>query len=166
LKESGMMAAMVTKIIDNLQVSITNVHVRVESTDIARISTGLTLQAIELCTTDNNWSKQFVDRAKEQNATLFKLLSIKQFGVYHKTEETCLLCELPAESIKSEMQALTSFDQATGKLSTYTHDYLVEPIIQEIRLTQNELVSALDNKWPHYVLDIALPHFAICLRKT
>ena len=54
-----MTAAMISKIIDNLQVSLSKIHIRVESVDADvennQFSLGVTLQAIELFTTDKNW---------------------------------------------------------------------------------------------------------------
>ena len=63
-----MMSALITKIIDNLQVSLSKIHLRVENADPDeennQFSMGITLQAIELYTTDKEWKRQFVDRSK------------------------------------------------------------------------------------------------------
>lgn len=58
---------------------------------------GLTLQGIELFTTDKEWKQQFVDREKlakdkSTDLSLYKMLQIKNFGVYYKTKESNLLC--------------------------------------------------------------------------
>ena len=62
------MSALITKIIDNLQVSLSKIHLRVENADPDeennQFSMGITLQAIELYTTDKEWKRQFVDRSK------------------------------------------------------------------------------------------------------
>jgi hypothetical protein len=60
-KESGMMAALITKVIDNLQISFSKIHIRVESVDPDvennQFSLGITLQSIELYTTDKDWQR-------------------------------------------------------------------------------------------------------------
>jgi hypothetical protein len=65
-----MMSTLITKIIDNLQVSLSKVHLRVENADPDeennQFSMGITLQAIELYTTDKEWKRQFVDRSKQK----------------------------------------------------------------------------------------------------
>jgi hypothetical protein len=65
-----MMSALITKIIDNLQVSLSKIHLRVENADPDeennQFSMGITLQAIELYTTDKEWKRQFVDRSKQK----------------------------------------------------------------------------------------------------
>jgi len=77
-----MMKGMVTKIIDNLQIAIRNVHIRIENKDQedpnATFSLGATLESLDLNTTDKDWKKQFIDRTAPDNseAPLFKLLNV------------------------------------------------------------------------------------------
>ena len=65
-KEAGMLKSLTTKIIDNLQVTINNVHVRIENEDLeddkATFSLGITLQSLLFNTTDQKWNKMFIDR--------------------------------------------------------------------------------------------------------
>jgi vacuolar protein sorting-associated protein 13A/C len=67
-KEQGMMSALITKVIDNLQLSLSKIHIRVENVDNDvennQFSMGVTLQSIDLYTTDKDWNRQFVDRSK------------------------------------------------------------------------------------------------------
>ena len=61
-----MTAGLVTKIIDNLQISLKDLHVRIEHEDCAEpdnsFSIGYTLQGIDLYTTDENWQRVYIDR--------------------------------------------------------------------------------------------------------
>ena len=70
-KEAGMLKSLTTKIIDNLQVTINNVHVRVENEDLeddkATFSLGITLQSLLFNTTDQKWNKMFIDRTLPEN---------------------------------------------------------------------------------------------------
>jgi hypothetical protein len=56
-----MMSALVTKVIDNLQVSLSKIHIRVENVDTDvennQFSLGVTLQSIDLYTTDKEWNR-------------------------------------------------------------------------------------------------------------
>lgn len=54
----------------------------------------------------------------------------------------------------SEMQVLSKIDKASGKLSEYADSYLVEPIVQNVKLVQNDLVEALEKGLPHYILNV------------
>jgi len=62
-----MLNAMITKIIDNLNVSLRNIHLRIENEDTndqdATFSIGITLQSVDLYTTDANLKKTYVDRS-------------------------------------------------------------------------------------------------------
>jgi vacuolar protein sorting-associated protein 13A/C len=66
-----MMSSMVTRIIDNLQVTLRNIHVRIENQDKAdenrSFSLGVTLQAADLFTTDSTWKRSYIDRADARN---------------------------------------------------------------------------------------------------
>ena len=62
-KEDGMMARLGKKIIDNLQLKIMNVHVRFEEGNRhgnGSYAWGLTLQEINLTTTDGTWKPSFI----------------------------------------------------------------------------------------------------------
>ena len=92
-----MFASLVTKIIDNLQIRVENLHIRIENEDSVEInnqfSMGVTLQEIDLHTTNSEWERIYVDRTKERNKDqpMYKLLKVQNFGVYYKTAETTLI---------------------------------------------------------------------------
>ena len=92
-----MTSSLVTKIVDNLQISLKNLHLRVEHEDTIEpdnsFSLGITLQELDLYTTDSNWERIYVDRTKEANKhkAMNKILRIHNFGVYYKTKETSLI---------------------------------------------------------------------------
>ena len=78
-------------------------HIRVENEDLIEpdnsFSLGLTLQGIDLYTTDENWERTFIDRTKAANkrVAMNKILKIHNFGVYYKTKESNLLSRLEAD---------------------------------------------------------------------
>jgi len=81
---------MVQHIIDNVEVEIKNVHVRIESPD-HQFSMGLTLLQLQINTTDSSWENTFVDRVKEdklEGEPLYKRLKIKDLGFYHIPNDT------------------------------------------------------------------------------
>lgn len=58
-----------TKIVDNLQINLQDLHLRIEHEDTIQtensFSLGITLQEIDLFTTDQNWERIYIDRTKE-----------------------------------------------------------------------------------------------------
>lgn len=89
-----MTAGLITKIVDNLQINLQNMHIRIENDDMIEpdnsFSIGITLQEIDLYTTDENWERTYIDRTKTANKgkAMNKVLKVHNFGVYYKTKET------------------------------------------------------------------------------
>jgi hypothetical protein len=54
------------------------------------------LQSLTFNTTDKEWQKCFIDRTlpKNEKEPLFKLLKLKNFAIYYKTNESVLLQRL------------------------------------------------------------------------
>ena len=104
-----MTSSLVTKIVDNLQVSLKNLHVRVEREDIITpqnsFSLGITLQEIDLYTTNHKWERIYIDRTKDVNKgkAMNKVLKIKNFGVYYKTGETSLISQASDDEEKESL---------------------------------------------------------------
>jgi vacuolar protein sorting-associated protein 13A/C len=77
-----------TKIIDNLEITLTNVHIRYEdsiSVPNRVISAGITLSSFILATCDEHWKVSFIARSSSQSATLNKIAEVKGFAVYWNT---------------------------------------------------------------------------------
>lgn len=80
---------MTKKIVDNIQVTIRNVHVRFEDTLTKRYSWGFCLDKIETFTINKDGEKTFIDRTIEENKneTIRKLLIISNAGIYWNANE-------------------------------------------------------------------------------
>ncbi len=81
------------KIIDNLQITIKNIHVRFEDTINNKYSWGFCLDKIEIYTTNKNGEKIFVDRTNNENKNepMRKLLVISNAGIYWNAHENNIL---------------------------------------------------------------------------
>jgi vacuolar protein sorting-associated protein 13A/C len=172
-KESGMFGGLVSRIIDNLQVSLTNMHLRIENEDdnnpINQFSLGISLQAIDLFTTNRQWEKKFIDRSLPENKDepMFKRLEIVNFGVYYKTSETSLISTLGSqEDMEGVLKTFFNDFDAAGRYQKYEDYYLLEPIILLMKLRQNEPQTALKNNESIVDVDIDLKAFGICLQKS
>lgn len=75
---------MVTKIIDNIQVTVKDIHVRYEDDITNQYSFGVTLEELKIFTVNNNGQPEFIDRTKKEyeNEPLRKKLLLSNFGVY------------------------------------------------------------------------------------
>ncbi|XP_063901718.1 uncharacterized protein LOC135121330 [Zophobas morio] len=74
--------SLISKIINNIQVQICNVHIRYEdcsSLSEECVSAGITLENLSLRTTDSNWQEKFIDSIP---AITYKLLTLDNFSLY------------------------------------------------------------------------------------
>jgi hypothetical protein len=132
-EQSGMLKRMLTRAVDNLQVSIQCLHLRLESNNPMfskdMFSMGFTLQHLKLFTTNQQWQASFLDRTAKQAALnpLFKVLDISDLGFYYKTDDLNFVSELGTE--KHRQQLLTEmFSVGQSKVDSYSEHYLLEPI--------------------------------------
>ena len=73
-----------------------------------------------------------------RNAPLNKLLKMNNFGVYYKTGEKDLISTSASdEMIADKMHQLGCYD-VTGRINAHKNDYLIVPIVMEVKLTQND----------------------------
>ena len=66
---SSFLLNLTTKIVDNLQICIQNIHVRYEDTLFFKkpICMGITLQKLSIQTTNEEWQETFIDRTLTKN---------------------------------------------------------------------------------------------------
>ena len=81
------MGRLLTRIVDNIQVTIKNIHIRYEDAELIPnkpFSFGFTLQELSINTTNQKWELAFVDRLVNENRDkpLFKRLKIEGFALY------------------------------------------------------------------------------------
>lgn len=85
-KSEGYLSKLIAKITDNLQISIKNLHVRLENNIKKNDFTfGICLQELKFLTMDSEWKNpHFYDRSNKKNRDLpiNKLVNFKGFGIY------------------------------------------------------------------------------------
>ena len=166
------MKGLITKIIDNLQINLQNVHVRIENEDLedkqSTFSLGITLKQITFNTTDQQWKKQFVDRTLKENAQtpLYKLLSIENFAVYYKIQETKFIQHVSESQRIAAMVEMFKTNPNTGKIEIYQHAYLLDPMKLEVKMIQYDAALALAKLESLITLNIQLEKLGICLQKA
>lgn len=80
------MMNLTSKVVDNIQVSIKNIHIRYEdSVNLTKpLSLGLTMEKLDIETTNENWENQFIDRTISENKSkpMQKIISLSHCGIY------------------------------------------------------------------------------------
>ena len=93
-KSKSYFQRLITKILDNLEISITNVHIRYEdSLSIPRhvISAGVTISEFIVASADDSWAPRLTARTGSVNSKSFsmkKLIDLKNLSVYCHSNES------------------------------------------------------------------------------
>jgi hypothetical protein len=85
-ESAGYFSGLITKVIDNVQISVRNIHIRFECQlgPKQSFNFGLTLDSLSIYTTDDRGNKLFLDRSKAENSKLpvNKKLMLNDFSFY------------------------------------------------------------------------------------
>ncbi|CAK68476.1 unnamed protein product (macronuclear) [Paramecium tetraurelia] len=139
-QQDGMMQRIIIRVIENLQISIQNIHIRVED---AQISYGFVLQNFTLLTVNEQGVEQFIDRTSNKNQQLIKSLMISNIGLYWQSQDGIQFSE-------------SLFEKEIPK-----HDYLFRISLQS-KVVQPPKQS---ENLPDFKFDLDLQSFDIQLSK-
>ena len=155
LNNKTFLQRLTAKIVDNLRITIKNVHVRFEfRTNLNSFSTGVTLESIDYCTTNSNWESEFTDRQRKGRAgeDIYKLLTCARLGVYFETDESTLLhTEVDETRAMSTMKELIVNPKGVH--------YVLEPMNLEAQVVHHSDLT--DFSRPRYKAAISLPEFQL-----
>jgi hypothetical protein len=154
--DKGYFGKLVEKIVDNLSISVKDIHVRLEcvAEPIAGLSFGLTLDSLNIQTCDSSWKTTFVDidSQSSDNKLLFKSLEINSFYIYWNTEESNFLsasCQQPSEYF-TRLQALIFNDANSPSQEVqqlrYLFNFSTVAKLKKSQLTQ-DLIAKGTPEW-------------------
>uniref|UniRef100_H3C3Y7 Vacuolar protein sorting 13 homolog A n=1 Tax=Tetraodon nigroviridis TaxID=99883 RepID=H3C3Y7_TETNG len=158
-KQDTFVEKLVTQIIKNLQVQISNIHVRYEdnvTNPDSPLSIGVSLKNLSLQTADKNWTPSLLD---ENSRLFFQLVRLDNLFAYlnvnsvlfsnYGTEEALL-------SLQSSMEVYNS--------DSSNHDFIFRPISVDAKLQMNPR-SDVDFSRPKTDLTVNLSEVAIELNR-
>ncbi|KAK9707772.1 Vacuolar protein sorting-associated protein 13, partial [Basidiobolus ranarum] len=133
VKSTSFATQLVTKIVDNLQVSINNIHIRYEdkiSNPEHPFSVGFTLHELSATSTDENWQEAFID---QQTNTIHKLLKLGSMAIYWNTETISLAGKSYEEFVEQFTQMIsTDANRFEG------HQFILKPVTGVGRIRVNK----------------------------
>ncbi|CCD24807.1 membrane morphogenesis protein VPS13 NDAI_0D04940 [Naumovozyma dairenensis CBS 421] len=166
--------SLVTKIIDNLQVTIKNIHIRYEDMDSVfskdPCAFGLTLKQLSAVSTNEDWEPSFIELTQ---IITHKLLTLDSFSAYWNTNATSLLedemiPEITFENLKSEISNNTSTNSEnnseTDNQRISYNEYLLNPIDAEGKLIVNKAGTTKER--PHTDLELSCNEFGVSLNDS
>lgn len=142
--------SLVTKIIDNLQVTIKNIHIRYEDDSVltqSPYSLGVTLEELSAQSTNANWEPSFILITQSLSR---KLLLLRRFAVYMNTESPSLFLDDPDELLS----ALKLFFK-----SPQEYQFLLKPVSGEGHLTLHK--TGATEAHPHIQAQMFFEEFGL-----
>ncbi|GAA5969299.1 hypothetical protein JCM11641_007543 [Rhodosporidiobolus odoratus] len=135
-KNQSFTASLVTKIVDNLQIEVRNIHVRYEdklSVPGHPFSAGLTLAGFSAVSTDGNWKPTFITNP---TGGIHKLANLDSLAVYFDTDSP----SLAGYPINEAIVKFTDLIARDGH--TPAHQFILKPVSGQGRLVLNKKVDA------------------------
>lgn len=112
-EKASYLQQLTAKIIDNLEVVISNVHIRYEDKFTIPgkvLSAGITLSSISLATTDALWNEMFVSRSQDAS-TIHKLGKVVNLGIYWNPDGKEFLALTPEKWEEAMISYITQAQQ-------------------------------------------------------
>lgn len=127
------LSAFTQKLIDNVQISVENIHLRYEdslSTPSHPFAAGITLASFRAVSTDANWVEAFISNAAAQGG-VHKLASLDGLAVYFDTDASSVYSATSRQDMLASLKSLI----ASKNHDVPTHQYILTPISASSRLT-------------------------------
>ncbi|KAE9144040.1 hypothetical protein PF006_g10981 [Phytophthora fragariae] len=177
--EGGFAARLVNKIIDNLELHIRRIHIRIEDHNSGDhpFAMGLTIESVHVQSTNSNWQPSYVDTAKNNEPRIFKIVELNHLSVYCNPD-----CELQRDrQVDFETCSAEEFSSAFSRAipkrfddrhyhhmqlypSQQQHHFLLKPIDASARLIVNR--DVFDANVPKFEVDMNVSEVAFRLEES
>ncbi|KAH9937704.1 vacuolar protein sorting-associated protein 13 [Fomitopsis serialis] len=146
-QSEGLISSLITKIINNLQVSVKNIHIRYEdkmSVPGHPFAAGATLAGFTAASVNEKWQPAFID---SKAGTIHKLSKLESLAVYFDTDAESMAGLSHAEFIKKFTEQVY-------------HQYILKPVTGEGRITMNR---TLDKETPKFDVQLLFDEIGVIL---
>ncbi|EDW71988.1 uncharacterized protein Dwil_GK10679 [Drosophila willistoni] len=129
--DPGFTEKLTAQIVNNLQVKISNVHLRYEDTSTtgSPFSFGISLHELELYTTDNNWEKCYM---AQQTSQVFKIANLSCLSAYMNVN-----ARLYSGQEKEQLAETFQAHIANKEFKPASYSYVLGPICCNAKLKLN-----------------------------
>ncbi|KAF9185293.1 hypothetical protein BGZ51_009186 [Haplosporangium sp. Z 767] len=122
-KNATFLNQLITKVVDNLQVSINNIHLRYEdkmSDPKHPFSAGLTLSQLSAVSTDGEWTPTFIH---DETNTIHKLATLDSLAMYWNTDSRSLAGRGKDDALKAFIELIAKAEHVPDE-----HQYILKPV--------------------------------------
>lgn len=153
-QSQGLWASLTTKIINNLQVTVKNIHVRYEdslSVPGHPFAAGITLAGFTAVSVNEEWQPAFIESTA---GAIHKLARLESLAVYFDTDSQSM-AGLPLPAAKEKFIAMIS-----QKDQQSSHQFILSPVSGEGRIVVNH---KLDQNTPHFDVQLLFDEIGVAL---
>ncbi|KAH7883589.1 vacuolar protein sorting-associated protein 13 [Phlebopus sp. FC_14] len=150
----GLWASLTAKIVNNLQVTVKNIHVRFEdkmSVPGHPFATGVTLAGFTAQSVNEKWESAFIESTA---GAIHKLANLQSLAVYFDTDSQTM-AGLPLQEAKQKFLSMISL-----KDDSVVHQFILSPVSGEGRVVMNH---KMDNKTPHFDVHLLFEQIGVAL---
>ncbi|KAJ7634302.1 vacuolar protein sorting-associated protein 13 [Mycena polygramma] len=124
----GLLQSLTAKIINNLQVTVKNIHIRYEdkmSVPGHPFAAGITLAGFTAVSVDSNWQAAFIESTA---GAIHKLANLQSLAMYFDTDSPSMAGLSPPEALKKFSALISTSTQDTN------HQFILKPVSGEGRV--------------------------------
>jgi len=160
-KQGGTFTSYFTKIVDNIQFTIKDLHIRYEDEVAATPFTfGVTLEEVSAVSADERWKPAFLT---QEHKLIHKLVSLKNLALYWNPNEPPLKFETVAEMARL-LEKLISRGEKTEKSTTSSNHYVLSPVNGSLKLILNKS-NIPDKQNPKFTFNFEFDDIAFALEE-
>ncbi|KAF5009616.1 hypothetical protein FDECE_4176 [Fusarium decemcellulare] len=165
-KSQSFTQSLVTKIVDNLQVTVKNIHIRYEDSISAPghpFALGVTLEEFSAVSTDGQWKPTFI---QDSSHVTHKLATLGALAVYWNTDSSLLGTGREASAPSQEMlphdEMVSKFREMIGKdaQENANHQFILRPVNGQAKI---ELDKSGDIKVPKFKANLLFEEIGLVL---
>ncbi|KZT65144.1 vacuolar protein sorting-associated protein 13 [Daedalea quercina L-15889] len=152
--ENGLISSLITKIVNNLQVSVKNIHIRYEdkmSVPGHPFAAGATLAGFTAASVNEKWQPAFID---SKAGTIHKLSKLESLAMYFDTDAESMAGLSHADFIKKFTEQISRGDYLPD------HQFILKPVTGEGRITMNRV---LDKETPRFDVQLLFDEIGVIL---
>lgn len=153
-QSQGLWASLTAKIINNLQVTVKNIHIRYEdnlSVPGHPFAAGITLAGFTAVSVNEKWQPAFIESTA---GAIHKLARLESLAVYFDTDSQSM-AGLPLSAAKEKFIAMIS-----QKDHQSSHQFILSPVSGEGRIVMNH---KLDKNTPHFDVQLLFDEIGVAL---
>ena len=165
-KSSSFTSSLVTKIVDNVQITVKNIHIRYEDSISAPghpFALGVTLEEFSAVSTDGQWKPTFITNSSNSTQKLAKLEAL---AVYWNTDTDLLgtgrESQVDSQELMPHDEMVDKFKSMIGTdaSSTITHQYILRPVSGQAKI---EIDKTGDIKTPKLKANLLFQEIGLVL---